>query len=92
MAINAYDKGDKIRIQGTFKDIDGALVDPTTVTFTAKDPDGTISTLTTVRSSVGVYYADLSLTKAGTYFYRSVGTAPAVAAEEGEIFVRDSNV
>lgn len=84
----AYLIGDLARLTVTFRDLEGALVDPTTVTLTIQDPANVETTPgSIVNDSTGVYHYDLNLTAAGTWFYRWTGTGAAQAAQEGQITV-----
>ena len=89
-----YDKGDLLRATGTFRDLNDALVDPTTVTFKAKKPDGTVTTRTyptnVTKESVGVYYTDWDIDTSGTWSLRVESTGTAQAAEEVRISVASS--
>jgi uncharacterized protein YfaS (alpha-2-macroglobulin family) len=92
MGINVYQKGDLVRITGVFRDITGALVDPTTVSWKATKPSGTPVTHTynpgsIVRDSLGNFHLDVSADEAGTWLYRWENTGTGQAAEDGEFFV-----
>lgn len=71
--------------------------DPTTVTLRVKGPSGaTDSYLYATASSPvtqdtqGIYSKDLSISSAGTYYYRWEGTGAAQTAGEGQFSVRPS--
>ena len=94
MTANTYDKGDLIRVQGTFK-VNSVLTDPTTVTLKVKDPDSTITTYTyaggtITKSSTGIYYKDVSVSNDGAWYYRFEGTGACQAAGEKTFLVRKS--
>lgn len=91
MADNEYDVGDVLRVTGTFTDVDGNLVDPTTVTLRVKDSAGQTSTIATTNPSQGVYRGEIELTRAGRWFYRWQSTNPN-AAEEVRFQVKDQIV
>lgn len=91
MAINTYDKGDQVRLIGTFKDITGSVTDPTVVTVRVKNPLGTVTTPAATQESPGVYHVDVTLDESGTWWYRFEGTGAVVAAEETAFNVRDSH-
>ena len=65
--IKEFDRGETIRINNTFTDIDDAVFDPTTVELRIYDPSGTlIETVTYAadeikKSSTGVYYYDYAI-------------------------------
>lgn len=88
-----YDIGDLARLTATFT-MDGAAVDPSTVSLIVKAPDGTLTTKVygtdaeLERTATGVYRMDLTITQAGTYRYRWVSTGTGKAAEEGQFDVR----
>jgi hypothetical protein len=69
-----HQKGDRVRIEVTFTNLEGALTDPDTVTFRLRKPDNTLSSHTWAsgqvgRTSVGVFYYDVSYDEAGFYTY-----------------------
>lgn len=82
MAVNYYGVGARVRIDAEFRDLDGALTDPTTITVTFWDPSGnaTTSTSSWTNSSVGVYYLDLTTDEDGTWYYKWVGAGAVIAA------------
>ena len=90
----SYAFGTELRLFATFTDVNGNLVDPTAVTLYMKDPTETVTTITAiVRQSVGVYYFDYAFTThSGMYYYRYVGSGAVVAANEGSIAIKPSNV
>jgi hypothetical protein len=86
-----YNIGDLLRLRATFKDIDGNVADPTTVTLKVKNPASTITTYTypgTIsRESTGVYYYDFPVTAAGIHYYNWAGTGAYTAADESSFTV-----
>lgn len=95
--MNSYDKGDLLRLSGTFLDASsGEVTDPQNVFLQYKNPVGVIVTLTygvdaaLIRNSTGFYYADISLTSSGSWWYRFYSTGEGQAAGEDKFFVRDS--
>lgn len=84
--------GALVRLTCTAKNVSDALVDPSTLTFKVADPHGEVTTYVydtdeeIVRSSLGVFYVDVSVTRAGIYSYRFSSTGPQ-ASIEGEIEV-----
>lgn len=89
-----YDKGDYIRLTGTWRDDAGVLVDPTTVTLKIHLPDGTTSSYTyasgfVVKDSVGIYHYDFLPNGQGNYVYRWEGTGNAIASGQGAFFIED---
>lgn len=84
----SFNKGDLVRVYGT---IAGTVnVDPTSVYFNLETPGGAKSTFqynvggTVQRSATGIYYADVSLGTAGTWYYRfySTGTGQAAGSDQ----------
>lgn len=86
----SYDRGDLVRLRAEFKNDVGTLTNPTAVVLRLRDPAGVVSTPAATASSTGVYTYDLSLTQEGTWIYRFEGTGAVQAAEEGEVYVRNS--
>jgi hypothetical protein len=94
MAVNTYDKGDAVRLKGTFT-VSSVATDPTTVTLKVKDSDGTISTYTyalaqITKLSTGIYYKDVTVSNDGLWYYRFEGTGACIAAGESQFEVRRS--
>lgn len=93
--MNIYDIGDLVRIKATFENVDGVILDPTTITFKLKTPDdvttvyvyGTDAAL--VKESTGVYHVDWSCTQAGLHIYLYIGTGTVQTAEESHFQVRE---
>lgn len=93
---NTYDIGDVVRVTGTFT-VASVATDPTTVTLKVEDPSGNLATYTyalseVTRSGVGVFYRDVSVDEKGVWQYEWIGTGACATAEEGEFFVRVSQV
>lgn len=94
--MNSYHVGDKVRCTGTFETAAGTDTDPSAVCFAVKTPSGTETTYTygtdaaLVKSAVGIYYVDVSITEAGTWHYRFYATGTGQAAGEESFKVRDS--
>lgn len=66
---------------------DYALTDPTTITLSVVEPDGTRTNYTyagatVTKHSAGVFYKDIPLELAGEYLLRWVGTGAAAATTE----------
>ena len=96
-----YDRGDVVRLTATFRDIAGAVIDPSTVTLNAVQPDKTIYTRSygaaapndqLKKSSIGVYYIDFYIAQGGRYGYQWTGDGLAAAVAEGGFFARDEVV
>ena len=82
---NSYGVGDLVRATGTWTDADGAAADPDALTFKVRPPSGTTVTKTygvdaeVVKSSTGIYYYDIDITEAGTYWYQFQSTGAGQA-------------
>lgn len=87
--MNAFDVGDTVRLTATFRDAEGNLIDPASVTLRVRKPGGVIITVSVTRESLGVYRGDVSVDVPGTWLYE--WSAPG-GAEEGAFFVRESTV
>lgn len=93
--MTVYDVGDNIRSSVTFTDFNGAVADPTTVTFKYATPSGAVTTIVypaagTTRDSLGVFHADVTISAAGSWWFRWNGTGAVVAATEEPVFVQVS--
>jgi len=95
MAVNEYDKGDQIKIVGTFTNAAGELVDPTSVFFSYRTPNGDITVweytvdADVVRSSAGIYYVLLDLdSEVGEWYYRWYSTGTGKAAKRHKFIVK----
>lgn len=93
---SVYDKGDLVRITGTFT-VASTATDPTTITLKVKDPSGNVDTYTyalsqVTKSSTGVYYKDLSLDEAGYWYYQWIGTGAVESVDEGYFVVKSRMV
>lgn len=89
-----YDKGDKVHLTAKFT-VGGVLTDPTAVICEVKDPSGNVDSYslaggTLTRSSLGLYYKDISIDESGDWFYRWEGTGAMEAAEETNFIVEVS--
>lgn len=84
-----FDIGDRVRMRAEFRDVDGFVADPTTVTLAVLRPGDTESIdVGTAQDATGVYHGDHEPDTAGTWTYRFAGTGALVAAEEGTFAVR----
>jgi hypothetical protein len=95
--LNAYDIGDCVRLSCTFATCSSTAGDPTTVALTIRDPDGVETEYTyaagkVARSTTGSYYKDVTLSTAGTYYYRWVSTGVLTGALEWALRVRRSEI
>lgn len=86
---NTYLLGNIVQLSSTFTDINGNLINPTTVTVSVKTPLATIDTPAASTSSTGIYTATYTPLYAGIYFYLFNGTGAATAAAQGQFNVID---
>lgn len=96
MTINVYQKGDLARVSGIFKDLAGALIDPSTIALKVTKPSGTTTAYTfaggtVIKDSTGNYHVDVSVTEGGPWFYKWETTGTGQAAEHGEFMVEPSS-
>lgn len=95
----AYHIGDTLRIQTTtpFATAAGTATDPTTVTLTLREPDGTETSWTyaaaeLTKAAAGDFYRDVTVDQAGTHYWRFVGTGTVASADEGFFVVQSSPI
>jgi hypothetical protein len=84
-----YAIGSQAHLTATFKDLSGALADPTTVTITVTLPNGTAavgSPFTAARDSLGQYHYDYTTTVAGIHQYYSTGTGAVAGVGLADVF------
>lgn len=89
---NTYVVGDLVRVSCVFTTQGGAFIDPSTVTVTILYPDGTTTTPSVTRDSVGNYHSDVSATQSGRWRYRWAATGTGQSAVEGVYTVNASQV
>lgn len=97
MTQTIYDIQDIARLTGTFTDINGNPIDPTTVTCFVETPDGVVQDFTyssgaVIKVSTGVYYYDYSITQSGIHAYRFEGTGVCQAGAETNFTVQPSAI
>lgn len=102
MSSVTYDIGDKVRLKlkddVPIKSISGIATDPSTVVWKVRPPGGPTVTYTygvdaaLVRTGVGVYYLEVSITKSGTWWHELIGTGAAEFAEQDHFFVQPTQV
>lgn len=94
--MTSYDIGDRRKLSATITDEDGALIDPDTLIFKIKLPDGTVTTYTygtdveLVRDSIGVFHVYWDVETAGGYWWRFAASGNVGAAEEAYFSVQSS--
>jgi hypothetical protein len=93
MGINRYDKGDIVRVFGEFRNLAGALIDPTNLSIKFTNIDGVVTTYIygtnaeLARDSTGIFHADLVANLAGRWYYRWQSTGVGQGGQEGEFVV-----
>lgn len=70
----------------TFRDEDGNLADPNTVTAIIRAPDGTISNPVPTNASVGIWETLVPVDQAGMWFYEISGTGGGVEVSDKDAF------
>ena len=86
--MSSVDLGDPVTRTLTVQVL-GGLADPTTITFTYRDPLGADTVITPTRTSVGLFSAQFTPTIAGYYRYRWLTTGVGAGSESGSVQVRD---
>lgn len=86
-------QGNTRRLRATFKDVNGALFDGTTVKLLVQDGHGakteyTYGASSIVRESLGVYHFDLVLNVPGTWAYTWHSEGNVYAAGKGYVTVQ----
>lgn len=89
--MNTYATGTKVTITGTFKDINNALVDPTTVTAQIQLPDNEIIDIsdTLVNDSTGVYSVSYTPVLGGGHKYKMEGSGNCEISAYGSFKARN---
>lgn len=92
-----FDIGDTVRIKAVFTDTDTeAPLDPSTVEFKVKKPDGSILDFifpaTVTKIGVGIYQIEVDADADGTWYSRIFSTGTGKTADEDSYAVRKSLV
>jgi hypothetical protein len=83
-----YQIGDRKVVVSEFRDEDGVLTSPSTVTGEVKAPDGTVTPLSPTEASAGIWRMTLpAFTAPGVWSWWIAGTAGVIAADQGRIVV-----
>lgn len=96
MTINVYDIGDRRKLTAELRDEDGALADPTVLTFYMREPDDTVTDFVygtdveLVKDSPGIYHVYWDITQSGFHHWRYEATGTVAAAEEANFTVRQT--
>lgn len=92
MVSNSVNLGTVFLSESTFYDTNNDLIDPLTITFKYKKPDGVIGSSAGSYVSAGKYTASILLNQPGIWYCRWEGTGPAASANEFAIRVIDTRV
>ena len=90
--------GNGITSTKEFRDANGTLTNPTAVTMTVREPDGTTTTYTygsddeVTRDSTGVYSFSIVFDQEGRHGLRWLGTGTVPAADEDFVNILPSQV
>lgn len=97
--VNRHDIGDLVTLRATVVGTSLAPVQPSYFAFTTKNPAGSVATYVfgTAGASIanptdGCFYRDITTDLDGAWYYRSVATGIAQAAEEWSFLVDRSFV
>jgi hypothetical protein len=95
--LTQYDQGDSVTLTCTFTNSAGTNTDPTEVILRVKDASGNVDVYTytlaeITQSATGIYTKAITLDESGDWFYRWEATGDVIAAVEGAIYVKTSNV
>lgn len=88
----AYSLGQSVKLTGTFTDAAGAPANPTTVTCTVREPDGTETTYTSATTpavanpSTGTFTLLLAPDASGMWVYRWAGATGTTTPTDEERF------
>ena len=94
--MNTYNKGDVVRVKGSFLDPDDNPLDPDVIYLQVKTPAGVVTNYTygigatVVKESTGVYYADINANASGVWRYRYYSTGNGQAANESRFVIEVS--
>jgi len=81
--MNRYELGATARFIASFRDLDGNLINPTTVTAKVTRPDGTVDTISTISNpSTGNFNCDYVTVAEGEQTYTFTGSTPAIPFTE----------
>lgn len=86
MSVDVRDEGDVETVIATFRDENGTLVDPSTVTLKVLDPSGNTDTYTysasITRDSLGVFSKDLTWDEPGEWHGEWISTGTGAGVEK----------
>lgn len=93
---NVWDKGDEVRCEVEFTDVDDAPTDPDSVFCKVKNPLGVITSFQyvtdpeLVKVTTGNYYLDVDVDEVGMWYYRFYSTGNGKAAGEKRFKARET--
>ena len=95
--VNTYELGNVIVLSGEFVDTaTGTSVDPDTVVFRIRTPDGAMTECqypaNVVRDATGKYHVDWPAITPGRYVYRFFSTGSAMASRDRVFVVQPAGV
>ena len=95
--MSSYDTGDLVRLTARFTDSSDAAVDPSTVTFKARNDTTTVTYVygtdpEVVKAAPGVYHDDYDDEDDGPWYFRDASTGTGQAAGETVVFARQPTV
>jgi len=79
----------KLRVESRVAD---ALTDPTGITLTIEEPDGTDQTPSVTNDSTGKHSATFAPDQTGKHYWRWALTGTAAGIQEGEFYVHSSPI
>lgn len=79
--------GDLPRLTVEWRNLEGALTEPTKVELEITTPAGVVSKPTPTKTSTAIWHYDLSVTEQGTYSYHWTATGTLQASERGQFAV-----
>lgn len=85
--MNTYTVGQLVHVSSAFKNVEGTLLDPTTVALRVRKPSGTTLTPGVTRDSAGQYHADVEVDVPGGWTYYWYSTGSGETAGNGEFYV-----
>lgn len=94
----SFTVGQRAELKAVFTDLDGAAIDPSTVTGRLKAPDGTVTAYVygtdaeLERVSTGIYRFEWPVAAAGRHYYRFESTGTGQAAAEDDFLGTASKV
>ena len=85
MAINEYDIGDVVRLQGVFTSTNSTALTPSSVTVWVQAPSSTVLVVNTgslINPTSGTYFTDIVVATTGVWKYRIFSTGTGQTAED----------